>query len=293
MRAPLVSALLLGLAGWAVCGRSFAQERTHRIELPANFRESNAADYALTLTGFAGAVVSVIGFNGDGGPRWDKPILFDNAARDTFASSSYDTRRRFDLASNITVYGGMAWVAFDTFGVALGLDKNPRVAREMFWMDAEAYAVSLLLTNVTKRVALRSRPYASPCLANSGYDPHCGTSEANLSFYSSHSAMAGTSAGLICFQHQYLHLYGRGGDIASCVGALGLMTATGLFRIASDNHWASDVAVGYALGFASGYGLPLLLHFTPQRTGRRDEFSVRVLPYGDGSRVGLWALGAF
>ena len=177
--------------------------------------------------------------------------------------------------------------------VALAFDKNPRVAREMFWMDAEAYAVSLLLTNVTKRVALRSRPYARPCLADSGYDPHCSTAEANLSFYSSHSAMAGTSAGLICFQHQYLQLYGQGGDIASCVGALGLMTATGLFRMASDNHWASDVAVGYALGFASGYGLPLLLHFTPQRTARRDDVSVRVLPYGDGSRVGLWALGAF
>ncbi len=276
-----------------MCGKSLAQEPKHRIELPANFRESNGADYALTLTGFAGAVVSVIGFNGNGGPRWDSPILFDTAARDAFAAGSYDARRRFDLASNITVYGGMAWAAFDAFGVALAFDKNPRMAREMFWMDAEAYAVSLLLTNVTKRVALRSRPYARPCLADSGYDPHCSTAEANLSFYSSHSAMAGTSAGLICFQHQYLQLYGQGGDIASCVGALGLMTATGLFRMASDNHWASDVAVGYALGFASGYGLPLLLHFTPHRAARRGDVSVRVLPYGDGSRVGLWALGAF
>lgn len=293
MRAPRLHPLLLGLASCAVCLPSRAEEAAHRITLPASFREANATDYALSLTGFAGALVAVVGFRSGGGSRWDAPILFDAAARDALAAASYDARRGYDLGSNLAVYGSMAWVAFDAFGMALALDRNPRVAREMFWMDTEAYAVSLLLTNVTKRIALRRRPYAGPCTADSKYDPHCGSFEENLSFYSSHSAMAGTSAGLVCFQHQYLHLYGRAGDVASCVGAVGLMAATGLFRIASDNHWASDVAVGYALGFAAGYGLPQLLHLSRTPRAGRDAFTVRVLPYGDASRVGLWALGAF
>lgn len=284
---------MLGLASCSLCPRGHAQEPPQRISLPANFRAADATDYGLSLAGFAGALVAVVGFRSGGGARWDAPILFDDAARDALVAESYDGRRRYDLASNVAVYGSMAWAAFDAFGLALALDRNPRVAREMFWMDTEAYAVSLLLTNLTKRVALRKRPYARPCATDAKYDPHCGSFEENVSFYSSHSAMAGTGAGLICFQHQHLHLYGGAGDIAACAGALGLMTAAGLFRMASDNHWASDVAVGYALGFAAGYGLPQLLHVSSEQTEPRKAFTIRVLPYGDASRVGLWALGAF
>ena len=302
MRFRPILSLWLGLAGWAVCVPARAEEaaaasggETHRLRFSAGYRGADQVDYAISLAGFAGSLALVLGFQSHGAPRWDRQNGFDDAVQNALRASSRDGRRAYDFASNLSAYGGIAWVAFDAFGFALALDRNPRAARELFWMDTEAYAVSLLLANVTKRVAQRSRPYAERCRTDATYDPHCGTAEENVSFYSSHSATAGTSAGLLCAQHSYFRGYGGPGDAVACAGALGAMLATGWFRIASDNHWASDVAVGYAVGFASGYGLPWLLHFDPPQAlaSRTRGVSWRVLPVSNGSRLSLVALGSF
>jgi membrane-associated phospholipid phosphatase len=294
-------AFLFALAGWAVCVPARAEEAsaaapdTHRLRLRPGYRAADEFDYALSLAGFAGTLVTVLGFHRVGEPRWDSPNALDRAVQNALGAGTYRARRRYDSASNIAVIGGISWAAFDAFGLALALDRNPRVARELFWMDTEAYAVTLLLTNITKRVAQRARPYAKHCSVDAKYDPHCGTAEQNVSFYSSHSAVAATSAGLICAQHQYFRSYGGPFDGVACGGALTAMVAAGVFRVASDNHWATDVAVGYVLGFATGYGLPWLLHFSPPkpRAASESAFSLSVLPVTNGDQVTLFALGAF
>jgi membrane-associated phospholipid phosphatase len=303
VRLRRVCALVLALAGWAVCTPARATEPlpesvrpARRLALPSGFRRSNEADYALTLAGFAGTLTLVLGFQPSGAPRWDRAVLFDEPARDALRAESSARRSAYDLASNVTQYSSVAFVAFDAFGFAWASERSPHVARELFWMDAEAYAVTLLVTNLTKRLAVRRRPYAAPCSNDSSYVGHCGSREENLSFFSGHSAISGTSAGLACAQHQYLRLYGGAGDALACGGALAAMTATGLLRIASDNHWASDVAVGYLVGFASGYGLPLLLHFQHEERPRRSRdpgMQLRILPLGDGSRFSMFAVGVF
>lgn len=268
--------------------------RAPRLVLPADYRNADALDYALTLGGFTGAAVMVLGFRRTGDPNWDSPILFDTPVRDALLGSSAG-RRAYGIASDISVSASIGWVAFDALGLAWAIDRNPRVARELFWMDTEAYALTLLVTNVVKTAVLRRRPYGAECDRDANYDPHCNGKEENVSFFSSHSATAATSAGLLCAQHTYLRSYGGAADPVACAGALGLMTATGLLRIASDNHWASDVVLGYAVGLASGYGLPLLLHFKSPlpRRARDGGFRVQLLPWGDASRLSLFALGTF
>jgi hypothetical protein len=48
-------------------------------------------------------------------------------------------------------------------------------------------------------------------------------------------------------------------DVGTCALAVAGTAVTGAMRIASDNHWASDVIVGHLMGYASGYLLPTVL----------------------------------
>lgn len=266
-----------------------------RLELPQGFRPSNETDYALTLVGFAGTAMLTLALKPDPDAGWYRPLLFDEPVRDALVASSEEGRHSYDVASNLTFASGLALVAFDALAIAWAADRNPRVARELLWMDAEAYALTLLVTNATKLLVLRRRPYTVPCSSNSGHVSDCNSGQDSISFWSGHSANAATSAGLVCVQHQHLRLYGGAGDALACAGAVGAMMATGLFRIASDNHWATDVAVGYLVGFASGYGLPLLLHFRGGKaeSTRRSGLNLRVLPLSDGSNLSVYAVGLF
>ncbi len=71
-----------------------------------------------------------------------------------------------------------------------------------------------------------------------------------------------TVAGLTCAHHQHLPLYGGGfADLAPCLVMMGLAATTGVLRLVYDEHWASDIIVGWAAGAASGYVLPSVLHY--------------------------------
>src|SRR5262249_22472634 len=74
--------------------------------------------------------------------------------------------------------------------------------------------------------------------------------------------MSFTSAGLTCAHHTHLPLYGGGAvDIIACAVVLTAAAAEPVLRIAADHHYATDVTVGAVLGFASGYALPMALHY--------------------------------
>ncbi len=281
----------------ALCSEpSDTDNRPHRLTWRPEYRDSNAVDYAFTAAAFAGTLTLAIAVHPSAGPHWDQPILFDESARSFLGASPKGERTTLALISNLTQYGGIAHVAFDAIGVGLVGDHNPHVARELLWMDAEAYAVALLFNNLTKRLVLRARPLSENCRRDPNYDSYCGTTEEKYSFYSGHSTIGGTSAGLICAEHQYLSLYGGASDPLACVGALLTMSATGVLRIASDQHWASDVIAGHLIGFATGYGLPALFHFragAPRRASASRGFGVQVVPISSGRDFALSAVGRF
>jgi membrane-associated phospholipid phosphatase len=227
---------------------------------------------------------------------WTGPILHDEWMRDQFRVGSRSGRSRAATWSDALDLGLMAHVfVVDNLLVTAALDANPDVAWQMFMINLQSYAASTFVNRVTKRLTRRARPYVEPCRDDPEADDRCSEhSSYHSSFYSGHATSSATSAGLICAHHTHLALYGGGlPDVATCVAAIGATTATGALRIASDNHWATDVLVGHVSGYLAGYLLPTLLYYREPRaapieeTGSRVRLTGFVLPRGDGADIGI------
>jgi membrane-associated phospholipid phosphatase len=149
------------------------------------------------------------------------------------------------------------------------LQQNADVAWQLAVIDLQSFGVAGLVSLGAEHFVGRARPYTLSCNANGQVlDEHghvlqtCGTGNDFRSFYSGHAALVSTTASLVCLHHQHLPLFGGGfADLAPCLAMIGIAAATGVLRIVYDEHWASDVIVGWADGVLSGYVLPSLMHF--------------------------------
>jgi membrane-associated phospholipid phosphatase len=298
----------LGAAGFALvlstAGKSRASELAVPVEtetrLPERlswrpeWRRSDAWDYALTLTAFAGYAATELLPQPEAEPDWDKPILFDNWVRNALVGRSVSERKWAAVGSNVVLSFSIGHVVADATLVASLHHHAPDVGWQMLVMDSEAYSISLLLNGVAKRITSRARPYVESCKKNPNYDPSCSNSDPFASFYSGHSAITATSAGLLCAQHTHLALYGGDWDTAACVNGVVVTTLTAALRIIADRHWATDVLTGHLLGFSSGYFVPELLHF---RGGAPSSDSARLIGVfpglNDSGGVSLNAIGVF
>jgi hypothetical protein len=96
-----------------------------------------------------------------------------------------------------------------------------------------------------------------------------------------------------------LPLYGGGPwDMAACIESIALATATGMFRIVGDRHYATDVLFGAAIGFSIGYIYPWLFHYRygsdPPVEGRpNDRQSVAAFSVMPAPPYGLSIAGMF
>ncbi|MFO0585061.1 MAG: phosphatase PAP2 family protein [Anaeromyxobacter sp.] len=141
---------------------------------------------------------------------------------------------------------------------------------------AEAAALSMTLNQIVKLAVVRQRPYAAH--GNWAYADRKTTSDDNLSFWSSHTAVSfaiATSAGTIASM--------RGRDEAPWVWAIGLgaATAAGYFRIAADKHYLTDVLTGAVVGSAFGLAVPKLLHGKVEGPGQgATGLTVVPVPFG-------------
>jgi membrane-associated phospholipid phosphatase len=204
-------------------------------------------------------------------PNWTRPILFDQWARHEFRGRTRRTQKTArDVGDNLYKVVVFGPYIVDVYVVALGVHQSADVAIQMLLINLQSLGIAGVASLGTERWVGRQRPYARDCgpdgvvrsksgqpLANS-----CEGRADNQSFSSGHAAATATMAGLTCVHHQHLPLYGGGvADLAPCV----LMTAaslyTGMSRLISDRHWASDVVVGWGVGALSGYVLPSLLHY--------------------------------
>jgi membrane-associated phospholipid phosphatase len=129
-------------------------------------------------------------------------------------------------------------------------------------ISAQSHSLAMLLNATTKFLLGRERPYSESCDGDTNYHESCEGFERYRSFYSSHSSMAATSAGLTCAHHVNVPLYGsRPTDVAACAGAALLAASVGTLRIAADEHWATDVFAGQLIGFSIGYFVPTLFYY--------------------------------
>ena len=224
-----------------------------RMERPEMVVTAAAAGIAL-----AGAILKPLATGWSGG------VLFDNAARDALRLSSYQARLDIRDASDVGLGLITSFpVIFDSALVAYWYRGSDEVAIQMTLIDAEAFAISAALQGTANYFGGRARPYVQDCgkgVPSNSID--CNTFSENRSFFSGHSALSFTSAGLICAHHLKLHLFDSAGDGLACVTSLIAAAGIATMRVMGDMHYASDVIVGALVGTSVGLGVPLLHHYS-------------------------------
>jgi membrane-associated phospholipid phosphatase len=193
---------------------------------------------------------------------WTGPILFDRSVRDAVRLDGSGARSTAGAVSDaLFVISYVHPLVIDNLLVTWWGHEAPRVAWQMSVINAQAYALTFAFNGATKRFTSRARPWVEGC----DTDPtgeSCGSGGRYSSFYSGHAAVTATGAGLICAHHTQLSLYRNPMlDTGACLTAIAGTALTGGLRIASDNHWTSDVLVGHLMGYFSGYLLPTLLYY--------------------------------
>lgn len=247
----------------------------------------------------AGVLTLQLAVKTPAGPRWNTPILFDTPVRNLLRIGSARGRDRASLISDgLFALEVLHPSVIDPLIVAWWKRQSPFVAWQMLVIDAQAYALTLFLNGLAKKTFARARPWVQTddCAQNPNGES-CGVGGAYLSFYSGHSAVTATGAGLLCAHHTQLGLYQNDVlDQGACALAVLGTAVTGALRIASDNHWASDVLVGHLLGYTSGYLLPTLLYYKEFRSTPHDHPegpSYAALPLISEGTLGLSLIGMF
>jgi len=259
-----------------------------------------AIGYGLTALSITGALAATFLVPYPDEPRWTGGILFDNATRDALRARDPGVRDGIRLASDITLIGSLVHVALIDSVIIPLARHSPDVAWQLSLMNAQAMSLNILIATLLFKTAARARPTYAQCLADPHFDPLCDTSKF-AGFPSSHTSTAFTAAGLTCVHHQYLPLYGAATwDATACIGSLAFATATGVFRLIGDRHYASDVLVGALIGFALGYVYPWLLHYrfgtpdaAPRAGAAANSLQWGVVPGASSAPYGLSMAGQF
>ncbi len=209
----------------------------------------------------------------DEGPRWRGGVLMDDASRDFGLARTREGQVQAARVSDYLLYSMIAWPYLDA-AVAMG-GGHTQTAWQMSLINSQAFIATSLLTFVIKRSVRRERPYKTAYCAENPTDPSCESGDSS-SFLSGHASTAFTGAGLVCAHHGAMPLYGnKYADIGACATALAAATVTGGLRIVADKHYASDVLAGAALGLASGWLVPKLLHYMPWGNAKEDDMAAK------------------
>ena len=215
----------------------------------------------LSLAAGAGTVLFVLAGPAKE-PRWEGGILFDNAVRDGLRAKSSETRQQFRSIGNVTYYSTpLLPLLVDALAVSLIGRGDTKTAKNLTMMSLEAFAYSGLLSFTSTRISARARPYTTQCLRDHPDGVGCGVD--TESFWSGHTSITATAAGLVCANHAQMPLWGHPiADAAACVLSATNALVPGTTRIVADRHYATDVLVGAGIGFGIGYAVPTLLHYS-------------------------------
>lgn len=187
----------------------------------------------------------------------------DPSARYLLRGRTFKVQKTFDRMSNVG-WRMMALFPYADLVLTTAIHRSFDVAGQIALMDFDALTFSGLTYLAASRSTGRARPYRQDCASPEDVTvtKGCDATVDNRSFYGGHAAAAFASAGLTCVHHQHLPLYGGGAvETWACLWALSVATATGVFRIVADEHYASDIIVGAGVGWFSGYVMPKLLHY--------------------------------
>lgn len=241
---------------------------------------------ALTVGGFV-ATAGLILLVPEPPSGWKRDLPLDRAFFDLFGSASAAQRERLSDLSTVLQGGLLTLPALDLALTPTLLGRDPELAWQMAWMNLEAFSASTAIMILTKRLVGRVRPLIPACEGTDDFGCHSNASR--RSFISGHTTASFTAAGLVCLHHTQLELFGGGlPDKLTCAAALGLAATTGALRVASEQHYITDVLAGAAVGLAAGWLLPWLIHYGGE-DDPDDEPSPR--PPGEPGRIELSLLG--
>jgi membrane-associated phospholipid phosphatase len=178
-------------------------------------------------------------------------------------------------------------ILVDALIVAYWYRGSNDVALQMALIDAEAFAITGAIEGTTNLLSGRARPYAADCGTSiPGNITDCDPNTLNRSFFSGHSAVAFTAAGLICAHHEALRLFESSADDITCATGFLAAGTIGLLRMVGDAHYFSDVFVGAAVGTAVGLGVPLLHHYKRAEPGGvPSAFALKLVPGPNGAQL--------
>lgn len=269
-----------------------AKPSRHRLQWPG--RELHAIDYLLTGGVFAAAIIVENTTRPVREARWTGGILFDDAAQKLILGKSREARTQAqDLSAYFTILPQIAAVV-DGSAVPLLLDKfNWRVAWKMSLINVQAISLTGLLSRSGHRTVGRERPDVALCEKDELFSERCGSGN-NSSFPSGHSSTAFVGAGLVCAHHLSLPLYGHPAlDVSACALSLGLASTSGVLRIKTGRHYASDVLAGALIGFGAGFVIPRYAYYRKRKSEPDDAISWMVLPALTADSIGVGAVGIF
>jgi membrane-associated phospholipid phosphatase len=155
---------------------------------------------------------------------------------------------------------------------AVGIVARRRAVADFGWHTLEALAVSAQVTTALKGLFGRARPYAASGDAQDfAFAGGFSTSE-RRSFPSGHTSAAFTLASVVAEESSH-----RWPSAHRFIAPLAYTAATGvgLARMYKDKHWASDVAIGAAIGTVAGR---VVVRYGHGRTGNWVD------------RIALWAV---
>jgi membrane-associated phospholipid phosphatase len=168
------------------------------------------------------------------------------------------------------------------------LTHNKRAA-EVGWHSTEAIVVATTATNVLKKLVGRARPYVS-------MDPHdfkfgggFDVGHDRSSFPSGHTTTAFAFAAAVASESRtkWPNRWWSGWLIP--VGVYSGATVVGISRLYHNAHWASDVALGAAIGTFSGIKVIQYAHTHPNNAFDRFMLGTVVVPNRDGGMMLVWS----
>ena len=205
---------------------------------------------------------------------WKGGVLFDDWVQDHTAIQSLSGHQSVKTMTDVFFYGSMGYRLVDSALLPSLVWRSPDVALQMSMIDLESFGFVALTLWGSQALFGRERPYTKRC-GDTAFAAHeaCApdSSERNRSFFAGHPAVVLTAAGLTCTHHAHLPLYGGGwGDKLACGLMIGAAVATGVGRVVSEQHHASDLLVGYGIGAIAGFLMPALLHYRHEKPALED-----------------------
>jgi membrane-associated phospholipid phosphatase len=193
-----------------------------------------------------------------------------------------DTYRRIaDVAGTFNEKSLFA-VGLLTYGVAK-LVHAPRTTTDIAWHTTESIFMASATATIVRGVLGRSRPFVTADSDAYDYKPGKGFTELSYRSYPSiHAAAAfATAASLTAETARHSR------RAAYLVGPISYSLASlpGLARMYKDKHWASDIAMGAALGMVSGWATVRYHHHRPGN--RLDKVFLGAAPSPTMSELGL------